>query len=109
LASPFGSGGHTRLLDRGWGSPNSDEELTYISEIFSVPAKGKNKEMMSAVENLRPLLPAILSHLNSFALRFLFLQTLRTSYSYYSSVTANCKEKRKSDRKPYLLSGLRNP
>jgi hypothetical protein len=73
---------------------------------------------MSPVENLRPLrrpnslrvfLPAIHSHLNSFALRFLFLQTLRTSYSYYSSVTAIVKKREKNNRKPYPLPyGLRN-
>jgi hypothetical protein len=50
-------------------------------------------------------IPVIHSHLYSFALRFLFLQTHATSYSF-SSV----KEKGgKPDRKPYPLScGLRN-
>ncbi len=38
---------------------------------------------------------AIHSHLYSFALRFLFLQTLATSYSLYSSVTVHCKGERK--------------
>jgi hypothetical protein len=44
------------------------------------------------------------SHLYSFALRFLFLPTHATSYSF-------CKgERRKPDRKPHPLPfGLRNP
>ncbi len=52
---------------------------------------------------------AVHSHLYSFALRFLFLQTHATSYSYYSSVTVTLKEKGgKPDRKPYPLPyGLR--
>jgi hypothetical protein len=59
---------------------------------------------------LRFFLLAILGHLYSFALRFLFLQTLATSYSFYSSVTYMVKEKGgKPDRKPYpLLYGLKN-
>ncbi len=53
---------------------------------------------------LRVFLLVIHSHLYSFALRFLFLQTHATSYSF-------CKrEGGKPDRKPYPLSyGLRNP
>jgi hypothetical protein len=60
---------------------------------------------------LRVFLHAIHSHLYSFALRFLFLQTYATSYSFYSSVTVTLKEKGgKPDRKPYPLPyGLRNP
>jgi hypothetical protein len=42
---------------------------------------------------LRVFLLAIHSHLYSFALRFLFLQTHATSYSLYSSVTVHLKEK----------------
>jgi hypothetical protein len=42
------------------------------------------------------------SHLYSFALRFLFLQTHATSYYFYSNVTV--KEKGgKPERKPYPL------
>jgi hypothetical protein len=37
---------------------------------------------------------AIHSHLYSFALRFLFLQTHATSYSFYRSVTLHCKGER---------------
>ncbi len=59
---------------------------------------------------LRVFLPAIHRHLFNFALRFLFLQTNATSYSFYSSVTAHCKgERRKPDRKLYPLTyGLSN-
>ncbi|MFN9897317.1 MAG: hypothetical protein ACK55Z_00710, partial [bacterium] len=35
---------------------------------------------------------AIHSHLDSFALRFLFLQPHATSYSFYSSVTVHCRK-----------------
>ncbi len=49
-------------------------------------------------KSLRVFLLAIHSHLYSFALKFLFLQTHSTSYSFYSSVTEG-----KPDRKPYPL------
>ncbi len=46
---------------------------------------------------LRVFLLAIHSHLYSFALRFLFIQTHATCYSFYSSITVHCKgERRKS-------------
>jgi hypothetical protein len=59
----------------------------------------------------RVFLLAIHNHLYSFALRFLFLQTHATSYSFYSSVTVFVKEKGgKPNRKLYTLPcGLRNP
>jgi hypothetical protein len=59
---------------------------------------------------LRVFLLAIHSHLYSFALRFLFLQTHATSYSFYNSVTYTVKEKGgKPDIKPYPLPyGVRN-
>ncbi len=58
---------------------------------------------------LRLFLLAIHWHLYSFALRFLFLPTPATSYSFYSSVTVHFKGG-KPDRKPYPLPyGLRNP
>jgi hypothetical protein len=38
---------------------------------------------------------AIHSHLYSFALRFLFIQTHATSYSFYGSVTEHCKGERR--------------
>jgi hypothetical protein len=53
----------------------------------------------------------LFSHLYSFALRFIFLQTHATSYSFYSAVILfTVKEKGgKPDRKPYaLLYGLKN-
>jgi hypothetical protein len=43
----------------------------------------------------RVFLLAIHSHLYSFALRFLFLQTHTTSCSFYSSVTEHCKGERR--------------
>jgi hypothetical protein len=51
------------------------------------------------------------SHPYSFALRFIFLQTHATSYSFYSKLLNTVKEKGgKPDRKPYPLPyGLRNP
>ncbi len=55
--------------------------------------------------------PAIHSHRYSFALRYLFLQTHATSYSFYNALLYTIKEERgKPDRKPQSLSyGLRNP
>jgi hypothetical protein len=58
----------------------------------------------------RVFLLAIHSHFYNFALRFIFLQTHATSYSFDSSATFHFKEKGgKADRKPYPLpNGLRN-
>ncbi len=42
---------------------------------------------------LRKFLLAIYSHLYSFALRFLFLQTPATCYSFYSIITVYVKKK----------------
>jgi hypothetical protein len=51
---------------------------------------------------LTVFLLAIQSHLHSFALRFLFLQTHATSYSFCSVLLYTVKEKGgKSDRKPH--------
>jgi hypothetical protein len=61
---------------------------------------------------LRVFLLAIHSYLYSFALRFLFLQTDATTYSFYRvQLLYTVKEKGgKPDRKPNPLShGLRNP
>ncbi len=50
---------------------------------------------------LRVFLLAIKSYLYSFALRFLFLQTHATSYSFHSALLYTVKEKGgKPDRKP---------
>jgi hypothetical protein len=55
-------------------------------------------------KDLRVFLLAIQSHLYSFALRFLFLQTHVTSYSFCSALLYTVKEKgRKPDRKPQPL------
>ncbi len=60
---------------------------------------------------LRIFLLAIHSHLYSFALRFLFLQTHATSYSFYSQLVYTVKENGgKADREPHPLPpSLRNP
>ncbi len=44
-----------------------------------------------------------LEEIHNFALRFLFLQTQATSYSFYSSVIVHCngERRKKPDRKPY--------
>jgi hypothetical protein len=59
----------------------------------------------------RVLLLVLHTHLYNFALRFLFLQTHTTSYSFYSVSVSTLQEKgEKPDRKPHPLStGLRNP
>ncbi len=44
---------------------------------------------------LRVFLLSIHSHLYSFVLRFPFLQTHATSYSFYSLVTVHCKGERR--------------
>jgi hypothetical protein len=55
-------------------------------------------------KDLRIFLLAIQSHLYSFALRFLFLQTYGTSYSFCSALLYTVKEKGgKPDRKPHPL------
>ncbi len=62
----------------------------------------------SLTKVLRVFLLAIHSHLYSFDLRILFLQTHTTSYSFYSSVAIHCKEERRESW--YCLPyGLRNP
>jgi hypothetical protein len=58
---------------------------------------------------LRVFLLGIQSHLYSYSLRLLFLQTHATSYSFYSALVYTVTEKGgKPDRKP-LPYGLRNP
>jgi hypothetical protein len=75
---------------------------------FSSPEAEFLDEIQTNV--LRIFLLAIYSHLYSFALRFLFLQTQATSYSFYSSVTLHFKgEKRKTWYKQYPLPYGRNP
>jgi hypothetical protein len=70
---------------------------------------GPEAEFLDEIQTkaLRVFLLAIHSQLNIFALRFIFLQTHTTSYSFYNSVTVHCKGER---RKPHILPyGLRNP
>jgi hypothetical protein len=74
------------------------------------PPPSPEAEFLDEIQTkaLRVFLLAIHSHLYSFALRFLFLQTHATSHSFYC---IRCKgERRKPGRKPYPLpSGLKNP
>ncbi len=81
-----------------------------------VPKSVSKAEFLDEIQPkvLRVFFLAMHSHLCSFALRFLFLETHTTSDSFYCSVTVllyTVKEKGgKPDRKPYpLLYGLRNP
>jgi hypothetical protein len=62
-------------------------------------------------KSLKSFLLAIQNHHYSFSLRFTFLQTNATSYSFYSVLLYTAKEKGgKPDRKPHTLPyGLRNP
>jgi hypothetical protein len=56
---------------------------------YSTPEAEFLDEIQTKV--LRLFLLAIHSHLYSFAMIFLFLQTHATSYSFYSSFTVHCK------------------
>jgi hypothetical protein len=62
---------------------------------------------------IRVFILAISSHLYSFGLRFLFLQTHATSYKFYSSATVQYTVKEKGgkpDRKTHTPPfGIRNP
>jgi hypothetical protein len=59
---------------------------------------------------LRVFVLVLQNYLHSFALRFLFLQTHATSYSFFSALLYTVKEKvGKPERKPHPLPyGLRN-
>jgi hypothetical protein len=65
------------------------------------PEAGFLNEIQTKVV-VRVFLLAIHSHLYSFALRFLFLQTHATFYSFYSSVTVQCKGERRKTLPPSL-------
>ncbi len=85
--------------------------LLYIELFFSetFPSILCEAEFSDEIQSkvLRVFLLAIHSHIYSFALRFLFLQTHATSYSYYSSVTVHCKgERRKTWQKTIPPSSL---
>jgi hypothetical protein len=79
----------------------------------SQPVQIAETEFLDEIQTkgCRDFFLAIQSHLYSFALRFLFLQTRATSHSFYSALLYTVKEKGgKPDRKPHTLSyGLRNP
>ncbi len=70
----------------------------------SQPVQSAETEFLDEIltKVFRVFLLAIQSNLYSFALRFLFLQTRATSYSFYSALLYTVKEKRgKPDRKPH--------
>ncbi len=74
---------------------------TWISRIrhFICMNESPEAEFLDEIQTkvLKAFLLAIQSHLNSFALKFLFLKTHATSYSFYSSATVHCKrESRKT-------------
>jgi hypothetical protein len=71
--------------------------------ILAMPKTSTEAEFLDEIQTkvLRVFLLVIHSHLYNFALRFLFLQTHTTSYSFYSSVTLHG-----TIPLPY---GLRNP
>jgi hypothetical protein len=83
----------------GWG------EDSLLSK--SVAGRFSEAEFLDQIQTkvLRGFLLAIQSHLYSFALTFLFLQTHATSYSFYSVLLLyTVKEKGgKPDRKPHPL------
>ncbi len=93
----------------------SNKILTNVSCLYYLwfyppPPHSPEVEFLDEIQTkaLRVFLLAIHSHLYSFALRFLFLQTHATSHSFYC---IRCKgEGGKPDSKPYPLpSGSRNP
>jgi hypothetical protein len=72
------------------------KRLGYVQQFYNLQYSHIIKaEFLHEIQTkvLRVFLLAIHSHLYSFALRFLFLQTHATSYSFYSSVTVHCKGK----------------
>jgi hypothetical protein len=76
-------------------------ELKHI--LWNSPHKTKlcsEAEFLEEIQTkvLTVFLLAIQSHLDSFALRFLFLQTHATSFSFYCTLLCTVQEKWKSDR-----------
>jgi hypothetical protein len=74
--------------------------------MFSRTSLKPEAEFLDEIQRkgFRGFLLAIQSRLLSFALRFLFLQTHATSYSFYRDLVYTVKEKGgKPDRKPHLL------
>jgi hypothetical protein len=84
----------------------SDPALLQLTRVRAFPLSPET-EILDEIKTkvIRVFILAIHSHLYSFALRFLFLQTHATSYNFYSSVTVQEK-----GGKPYPLPyGLINP
>jgi hypothetical protein len=71
--------------------------LNCLHSLESLQTQTTEAEFLDEVQTkvFRVFLLAIHSHLCSFAMRFLFLQTHGTSYSFYSSVTVHCKGERR--------------
>ncbi len=98
-----------------WGASFS---LLSGSTIFHIPEAEFSDKIQTNV--LRIFLLAIHSHLYSFVIRFIFLQTHATcylflqthpiSYSFYSSVTVHCEGERRKTWYPLRYRyGVRNP
>ncbi len=77
---------------------------TVVSRVLRLNSWTKSRVFLLAIQSH-------LTHLYSFAMRFLFIQTHATSYSFFSALLYTVKEKGgKPDRKPHPLPyGLRNP
>jgi hypothetical protein len=84
----------------------SCSQPTTVCNIPKVEFLDENQTKVSRV-----FLLGIQSHLYSFTLSFLFLQTHATTYSFYVALLYTVKDKgRKSDRKlRHFSNGLRNP
>ncbi len=69
---------------------------------------GTETEFLDEIQTkvLRVFLLVILSHLYSFALRYLFLQTHAASYSFYNSVSVQCKGERRKTWKITIFPSL---
>jgi hypothetical protein len=104
------------MRDLSFGDTLIGDEITFSTflsngrcykELFWGRILGRNPD-----KSLKSFPPCFLqSPLYIFALRFIFLQTHATSYSFLSSITVHVKEKgAQPERKSYpLLHGLRNP
>ncbi len=75
-------------LQCGGARPPSFTLSTASTPVTSVPPKPAKRLLYSLL--------AIHCHFYSFALRFLFLQTHSSSYSFYSSATVHCKGERRT-------------
>jgi hypothetical protein len=76
--------------------PDNDDLISFLLGLYQLCVKRNMLPMPESTEAefqtkvLRVFLFAIHSHLYSFSLRFLSLQTHATSYSFCSSVTVHC-------------------